>query len=184
MAIFSFNLLDSPRHFGPCFTLRFTYPYPIESRNSPVLTIPGRSLMKACNRHLSVVGTRRVRGEYCCRRVAYAQAQIVGAVRDESGGVLPGRDGRSREPRDYRESAHGRHRRSGTVPHRGAATRHLQTDIFADRLQHGRPREHRRAVGSRHHHQRRHESRRARRNDHRLRRDAAGRRVSRRRARR
>ena len=72
--------------------------------------------------------------------LAYAQAQIVGAVRDESGGVLPGVTVEACQPGDYRESPHGRHRRPGTLPHRSAAARHLQADIFADRLQHGRAR--------------------------------------------
>ena len=39
--------------------------------------------------------------------VAFAQASITGVVRDTSGGVLPGRDGRGIEPGAHREGAVG-----------------------------------------------------------------------------
>jgi hypothetical protein len=45
--------------------------------------------MKACNRHLFFAALA-VCAAILLPTVAYAQAQIVGAVRDESGGVLPG----------------------------------------------------------------------------------------------
>ena len=45
--------------------------------------------MKACNRHL-IFAALAVCATILLPTVAYAQAQIVGAVRDESGGVLPG----------------------------------------------------------------------------------------------
>ncbi len=68
--------------------------------------------------------------------VAYAQAQIVGAVRDESGGVLPGVTVEASSPaiiekvRTAITDDQGRYRIEALRP--GP----LQTDLFADRLQH------------------------------------------------
>ena len=61
--------------------------------------------------------------------LAYAQAQIVGQVRDESGGVLPGVTVEAASPAIIEKVRTGGHRRPGTLSHRSAAARHLQADF-------------------------------------------------------
>ena len=48
---------------------------------------------------------------FCSCRLPHAQAAITGVVKDASGGVLPGRDGGSRQPGADRKSPVGRERR-------------------------------------------------------------------------
>ena len=96
---------------------------------------------------------------------AWAQASIVGLVKDESGAVLPGVTVEAASPALI-EGVKAVDRRPGTLSHRSAAARHVQADVFAVRLQHVHAHRRRRAVGHRRHRQRRHEGRRARRNDY------------------
>ena len=100
--------------------------------------------------------------------LAYAQAQIVGQVRDESGGVLPGVTVEAASPaiiekvRSAVTDDQGRYRIEALRP--GTYKLTFSLAGFSTVARDG----HRRAVGSRRHHQRRHESRRARRDDHRF----------------
>ncbi len=116
--------------------------------------------------------------------LAHAQAQIVGQVRDESGGVLPGVTVEAASPaiiekvRTAVTDDQGRYRIEALRPGTYKLTFSLTgfSTVAARR--------HRRAVGGRRHDQRRHESRRARRNHHRLRAKRRRSTCSRRRARR
>ena len=105
---------------------------------------------------------------------AFAQASIVGTVRDAQGGVVPGVTVEASSPGAHREDAVGHHERDRSVHDRKPAARHLHGDVHAVRVQRREARGHR---ADRHVHrdgERGNESRWRGRNDHGQRRSAGG----------
>ena len=75
--------------------------------------------------------------------IALAQSAIAGVVRDSSGAVLPGVTVEASSPALIEKTKSGVTQRGWSVPDRRSASRCLQRDVHAARLQHGRAREHR-----------------------------------------
>ena len=67
----------------------------------------------------------------------YAQAAITGVVKDDSGAVLPGVNGRGLEPRADRKGSIGYQRRYRPVPDRRFAPGRLLGHVHAAWFQHG-----------------------------------------------
>ena len=78
-----------------------------------------------------------------CRRLRSAQGTLTGTVRDASGAVLPGVTVEAAQPRSSEKVRTVVTDGAGHVPHHRAASRHLQPDVLAARLQQRQARRHR-----------------------------------------